>query len=278
MTLSEALNKLLEIDNYENLSNSQIYSILSDYGVFKDQPNLRIIVKTALDYGYWDLIKGNPNNQQISILKSKLNNDGFSESVANEVIDIINPSKQQSIENIKDIKRKHSEKFITTEIEQNLHICFMGLPLGVDCTTMKNWLIKKGFKDISQKQKRPTLIGTFLGIDNAEIVLWETLSKKIWSITVRINLKLDRVKLLLDNKYNLSKRECTMINPKYIYKVENGTINISRVPQIGLTRICYTDNLTYNLHNKEISEKNKKLGNIEEISDKEFLNRHLKDI
>lgn len=85
MTLQEAWLKLIDMENYENLSPSQIYSILSDYGIFKENPKLRLVIKSALSYGLWELVfSTNSANSEIQI-KNKLDNDGFSTEVINQL-------------------------------------------------------------------------------------------------------------------------------------------------------------------------------------------------
>lgn len=86
MTLQEAWYNIIGMDNSERMSSSQIFSILCDYGVFTTFPKLRIAVKTALNYGLWDLVSSKNTNVQISQLRSKLENDGFANSVIDSII------------------------------------------------------------------------------------------------------------------------------------------------------------------------------------------------
>ena len=86
MTLQEAWYNIIGMDNSERMSSSQIFSILCDYGVFTTFPKLRIAVKTALNYGLWDLVSSKNTNAQISQLRSKLENDGFANGVIDSII------------------------------------------------------------------------------------------------------------------------------------------------------------------------------------------------
>lgn len=86
MTLEEAWYKLLEFDNYDNLTPSQVYSIISDYGVFTSFPKLRIAIKTALQYGLWEQVYSQSNAVSIAQLRSKLENDGFADKIIDEII------------------------------------------------------------------------------------------------------------------------------------------------------------------------------------------------
>lgn len=86
MTLQEAWYNIIGMNSSERMSSSQIFSILCDYGVFTSFPKLRIAVKTALNYGLWDLVSSKNTNVQISQLRSKLENDGFANSVIDSII------------------------------------------------------------------------------------------------------------------------------------------------------------------------------------------------
>lgn len=86
MTLQEAWYKLIGIKNSESMSSKLVYSYLNNYGVFISFPKLRLAVKTALDYGIWELVTSICTATQISILKTKLENDGFAEDVIEDII------------------------------------------------------------------------------------------------------------------------------------------------------------------------------------------------
>lgn len=90
MTLQEAWYNIIGMDNSERMSSSQIFSILCDYGVFVTFPKLRIAVKTALNYGLWDLVSSKNTNAQISQLRFKLENDGFANGVIDDIVESIN--------------------------------------------------------------------------------------------------------------------------------------------------------------------------------------------
>lgn len=86
MTLQDACYKLLDLDNFNELSPSQVFSILSDFGVFAVSPKLKIATKTALNYGLWNIVIKTDNVHQISILRSKLENDGFADNVIDDIL------------------------------------------------------------------------------------------------------------------------------------------------------------------------------------------------
>lgn len=86
MTLQDAWYKLLDLDNFNELSPSQVFSILSDFGVFVVSPKLKIAIKTALNYGLWNIVIKSDSAHQISILRSKLENDGFADTVIDDIL------------------------------------------------------------------------------------------------------------------------------------------------------------------------------------------------
>lgn len=114
MTLEEAWYKLLEFDNYDNLTPSQVYSIISDYGVFTSFPKLRIAVKTALQYGLWEQVYSQSNAVSIAQLRSKLENDGFADKIIDEIIASFYSEKQKS-----EYKQNQSQKSSNKRSESN---------------------------------------------------------------------------------------------------------------------------------------------------------------
>jgi hypothetical protein len=91
MTLEDALLEILVMNNAETFTSSQVYSILSDLGVFKSNPKLKIVLKIALEYGLWNMIVAKADSYKVDILKTKLENDGFADSVITEIIATLQP-------------------------------------------------------------------------------------------------------------------------------------------------------------------------------------------
>ncbi|MBD5425149.1 MAG: hypothetical protein HDR45_02995 [Bacteroides sp.] len=88
MKLEDAWIKILEMENSEFYGPNMIHSILSDLGVFKTNPRIRLVLKAALGHNVWALIK-KPiiSNSEILSLKSKLDYDGFSDHAINTIIE-----------------------------------------------------------------------------------------------------------------------------------------------------------------------------------------------
>lgn len=86
MKLSDAWLNLLDIEGSEKFNNKQVYSMLADFGVFKETPKLKLCVKIALENGLWNLVVSKPSNIQILDLKLKLQNEGFSYEVIDDII------------------------------------------------------------------------------------------------------------------------------------------------------------------------------------------------
>lgn len=151
MTLQEAWYKILELDNFNELSPSQIFSILSDFGVFVVSPKLRIAIKTALNYGLWDLITESADNCKVSILKSKLENDGFTDSVINEITGFFRDSKSDktndnNLNQTVESERKSVKKalFSHDKIIDSIRRLAVGVtPLSLGSTSENNELNKK---------------------------------------------------------------------------------------------------------------------------------------
>lgn len=126
MDLSEGWLKILDFNNCKNLTNGQVYSMLLDYGVFKEYPKLRLSVKVALEYGLWGIINSKDNDVEILKLRDKLINEGFSDEVINIILssfsssiqhdtsDFFNEDPQKNSYN----SRMNNEKIFGYEIKQ----------------------------------------------------------------------------------------------------------------------------------------------------------------
>ncbi|MDE6335000.1 MAG: hypothetical protein K2L34_00370 [Muribaculaceae bacterium] len=88
MKLEDAWLKIKEMENCDRFKPNQIHAILADLGIFNTNPRIRLVLKTALTYGLWDIIlkgKGSSGNK-IKLLKLRLQNYGFSGKIVNEVL------------------------------------------------------------------------------------------------------------------------------------------------------------------------------------------------
>lgn len=128
MKLEDAWLTLLDMDTTVVRTPSQIYSILSDLGVFKDYPKIRSAVNSALQNGLWELVSSNSISQtDIDKLKSGLEYDGFSDVIINEIINSFYTSPQSGGNN--------SQQPAPSQTQNNANskpssLTFLGIPLG----------------------------------------------------------------------------------------------------------------------------------------------------
>lgn len=88
LKLKQGWHKLFELEGYQKMTSDQIVSILSDFGVFREMPHLKLCVKMALEYGALELINTcKLSDLRLHRLKLKLQNDGFSENVLKDFYD-----------------------------------------------------------------------------------------------------------------------------------------------------------------------------------------------
>ena len=197
MNLSDAISKILKLNNYENLSNSQIYSILSDYGVFKDYPNLRLVVKSALEYDLWQLLIYNKQEKK-DIMKFKLINDGFTINVIQIILDSLQLNINNKLSSDNEIKLDNNKNSIDNKIYYNKiqdvglydAIEFMGIKLGNNLDKFKEILRQKNFKPGEtkknfRKQYYIEFKGTYIGFENCIIkVFFGEASKRVYKIEI----------------------------------------------------------------------------------------------
>ncbi|MDE5849616.1 MAG: hypothetical protein K2H38_05700, partial [Muribaculaceae bacterium] len=82
MKLDEAWLKIKGMENSNRFKPNQIYSLLADLGVFKTNPRLRLVLKSALLYDLWVIILSEDISiSEIDLLKTKLLYDGFSDDI-----------------------------------------------------------------------------------------------------------------------------------------------------------------------------------------------------
>jgi hypothetical protein len=106
MILSDAWLHLLDLDDTERINNNQIFSMLADLGVFAKNPKIRLVIKSALEFGLWKLIKSQPTEIQVLDLRLRLQNEGF----ANDVIDSVISSFYKITENVSNVVEFTNDK------------------------------------------------------------------------------------------------------------------------------------------------------------------------
>ena len=128
MKLEDAWLTLLDMDTTVVRTPSQIYSILSDLGVFKDYPKIRLAVNSALQNGLWELVSSNSVSQtDIDKLKSSLEYDGFSDVIIDEIINSFYTSPKSGSNN--------SQQPAPSQTQNNANskpssLTFLGIHLG----------------------------------------------------------------------------------------------------------------------------------------------------
>lgn len=123
MKLSAAWEEILKMSNAKNLSPNQVFSILSDLGVFSETPKIRLATKVALNNGLFDMVLAqNVSDSEINALTVKIQYEGFSNDVIKHIIDSLKATahndsiKISSYQSIKDENSICQEKEETTEI------------------------------------------------------------------------------------------------------------------------------------------------------------------
>lgn len=86
MKLSEAWGYIEKERKTTSITSANVYSILTDLGVFRETPKIKFAMKSALSYGLYDLVYGSATDLDISDLKFKIANDGFSDETIMEII------------------------------------------------------------------------------------------------------------------------------------------------------------------------------------------------
>lgn len=86
MKLSEAWGYIEKERKTTSITSANVYSILTDLGVFRETPKIKFAMKSALSYGLYDLVYGSATDLDISELKFKIANEGFSDETIMEII------------------------------------------------------------------------------------------------------------------------------------------------------------------------------------------------
>lgn len=136
----------MNIEGWRQFSSSQIYNCLSDLGVFRDNRRIRLIVKSALEYGLFSLFisKDSPHSN-IDRIVFQLENDGFMRSNINEVIQAFNTVFSTNTNN-KNITKDAIKTFriIAKTNSANTPVSFLGIPLGQTYEAYRKALLENG--------------------------------------------------------------------------------------------------------------------------------------
>lgn len=233
MKLEDAWLTLLDMDTTIVRTPSQIYSILSDLGVFKDYPKIRLAVNSALQNGLWELVSSNSVSQtDIDKLKSGLEYDGFSDVIINEIINSFYTSPKSGSNN--------SQQPAPSQTQNNANskpssLTFLGIPLGckleefmaklpkgfrirqydsklnITETDIKTWLFdfqdskERGIEKLKDISK-VCYYGDFAGLRNCEInIHYCPFSEFVYEITITeecvSDTVLNAIYLAYTNKY-----------------------------------------------------------------------------
>lgn len=175
MELKDAWCKILSMENSERFTSGQVFSILSDYGFFVNYPMLRLVTKSALSHGIWSIILNNgKDNHALSLLKTKLINDGFSDKVIDKII-------QSVCSNVLD---EHYDSDNTSKDEDNQRPSsvaqFMGIKLGIDVSDFR--------KDLISKKKNAIYTGVGLSSSEVRIALEKKAGHNVaWRDDIKVN-------------------------------------------------------------------------------------------
>lgn len=303
MTLQEAWLKLIDMENYENLSPSQRYSILSDYGVFKEYPNLRLVVKSALEYGFLEIAIEN-NQDNINLLRQKLINDGFNLNVIQTFIESINkfiPPSNSTYPNrnsfdSNEIKGGGENNLNNTIEEKDSSLQFMGISLGEKRNIFSAKLIQKGYaktlaiKDINNYYY-DEFRGEYIGYKNVIIkIYFGVISKTVFKIEINIKFPLIGFSSEYENILSLYKQKYGDYKVPFIGKEDAKLIRksdfiVSNISSISILNTYYSGiKIIYrniNLEEREeelIKNERKKELQQEEEKKKILRNKHLSDI
>lgn len=154
MTLAEAWKQIKAMKGADSFAPQQVYSILSDLGIFKEDHKIRLPVRFALSYGVWNAyLSGNITDSYSQRLKLSLQNDGFSDIVISEVISSITSYNSGNGScNSQSIKNDHNEPNSYAPSLGNYDIRFMGINLGESVDSFRHILVSKRFRNIAIKK------------------------------------------------------------------------------------------------------------------------------
>ncbi|MCH5228194.1 MAG: hypothetical protein J1F16_10360 [Muribaculaceae bacterium] len=211
MTISESLSKLCELDDYKNLSNSQIYSILSDYGVFNEYPKFRLALKAAIDYGLWQLLKFGAKSNEIFVLNTKLLNDGFNEQVVQEIINCLSLASNVHNSDSSCIDGQKFDKRNIASYHGYNHIKFWGTNLGQNIDCIDKYLKEKGYvfskyndsKDVKKLYNALGRTEMFLGYGSGIYVYESPYSKSVYKIEVYLSKAITKTLMIYNELHPL---------------------------------------------------------------------------
>lgn len=191
MTLTKAWIEIKQMNGSKSFDAKKIYSILDDFGVFKEMPRMRLVVKSALKYGIWNVIVMDNNSSNIrDIVNCKLRYDGFSEEIINllnetfiknQAVQHDNPS-ESIAKSDKDYKQSE-DRPTEIQIHQPSALSFMGIPLGEKISIFNDKLTKNGFTNkkshVIDCEHTFEFIGKFAGMNDCKVTLFYSISSMI---------------------------------------------------------------------------------------------------
>lgn len=283
MTLAEAWKEIKRMKGAENFAPGQVFSILCDLGVFIDNPRFRLVAKSGLQYGLWNIVyKNGATSNIVEPIRLRLMNDGF----AIEIIESLFTSTlkfdertdsrdNSSPDTSNNCPKSEDDPYSNSAIEEEGKvISFMGIPLGLDIIEFCNKLKAKGFP-AKHDSKNPTKVmfhGVFGGCKSEIQVLATCLTQKVYEcdvITDGLSCKSwNEVFSLKYGKPIFTKdfgHKC--INT---YGVGNGRINVTTTMR-GETKIEYVHNDFFDLRGHEFQDycHQKKLARDNEVRNKQ---------
>lgn len=198
MTLAEAWIRIKLMDGAKDFAPRKVFSILADLGVFQINPRIRLVLKAALNHDLWHLMfNSNMSDSDILSLKSKLEYDGFSKAIINDIIfsfykdsftnkiEDLNPKEDSTI--IEDSTYLENKNLVNNVSNQNLN--FVGIELGSQLNEFTN-VMKPMFKlirhfDNSTMPSYVQYTGQFAGIKECGISLFFDMnSKQVYKVVV----------------------------------------------------------------------------------------------
>lgn len=193
MKLEDAWLKIMEMENSERFTPNQIHSILSDLGIFKANPRIRLVIKSALAHNLWNLVcKSIISSSEIHLLKNKLDYDGFSLETINELISSFYIDKKEGQCQASNIRYKDKKDNKSTELNkatQGNKLMFMGVALGSSLSEFKK-VIGSTYQLYNRyigvaRENYIGYTGSFACIKNCEIkIFFDKNTEKVYKICI----------------------------------------------------------------------------------------------
>lgn len=153
MTLREAWREIKRMEGADGFAPRQVYAILSDLGVFKENPRCRLVVKSALEYELFSLANDDTSSSLAESIRLRLENDGYAIPIIDEVINSIGRnirieggSCQSSDEAAKSSSGQNENLSpCSSPVEEEEGFAFLGIPFGINILEFCKRLARKGF-------------------------------------------------------------------------------------------------------------------------------------